>query len=94
MARVPDGVFLEPSSYRRRRFRDALRLFPVLAAWLFMVPLLWTITPAEDAEPIRLSAALTYIFAVWILLTLVSAILNALAAAKGLDPDAQAQETE
>lgn len=64
--RLDPGSFLEKRSYRRRRMMDGLRLLPVLALWLFMVPLLWPGASARlTATGVTLSSALVYIFAVW-----------------------------
>jgi len=60
-------VFLERSSYRRRRMMDALRLLPVLGLLLWMVPILWP-TAADDpatTEAISMSTAVVYVFSVW-----------------------------
>ncbi len=35
-------LFLARHGYRRRRIMDAARVLPVLGAFLFFVPLLWT----------------------------------------------------
>lgn len=70
---VPPPVFLERQSYRRRRLMDAARLLPVMGALLFAVPLLWP--GADDAgavDPVPMSHAIRYIFAVWALLILAS----------------------
>lgn len=55
-------VFLERSSYQRRRLNDAARLFPILGILVFFLPLLW----AEGST--SLSAALRYVFVAWALL--------------------------
>lgn len=67
-AAAPPPMFLERQSYRRRRLMDAARLLPLLGALLFAVPLLWPGADAaggDAAEPVRLSGAILYIFAVW-----------------------------
>ncbi|MEM6308705.1 MAG: hypothetical protein AAF754_01550 [Pseudomonadota bacterium] len=68
------GVFLEQRSYRRRRMIDGARLLPVIAAWLFMLPLLWPSAGVNTQEPRALSDALAYVFTVWLALTLVSGL--------------------
>lgn len=71
-------VFLERSTYRRRRIRDAARLLPLLGFGFFMIPLLWPVSANSDlTEPVRTSAAITYIFAVWGGLILTCAALGA-----------------
>ncbi len=55
-------VFLERASYRRRRLRDAARLWPVFGVILILFPLLW----GQSGENARTtSGALAYIFGVW-----------------------------
>ncbi|MEM1371116.1 MAG: hypothetical protein AAGG72_02690 [Pseudomonadota bacterium] len=68
-------IFLERWSYRQRRMLDALRLLPVVGVMLWMLPLFWPTGTAETGEPVMLSTALTYIFGVWVLLTLLCAAL-------------------
>ena len=51
------------AEHDRRRVGDAARILPVLGFLLFLVPLLW---PVDGRVPI--SAAVLYIFSVWILL--------------------------
>ena len=63
-------VFLERASYRQRRLTDAARLMPVLGALLWAVPLLWT--RGESFS----SAALLYLFGVWIVLVVAAALLS------------------
>ncbi len=69
---VRPSVFLERQSYRRRRLTDAARLLPILGAALFAVPLLWPIG-GEEADPVPMSAAISYIFICWIALILAGA---------------------
>ena len=64
-------VFLERSTYRRRRMMDAARLLPVLGALLFLVPLLWA--PGEDASTTR---GVSYVFAIWAGLIVVAGWLS------------------
>ena len=85
MAPRPDTtVFLERKSYRRRRMRDGLRLLPVFAFWLFMVPLLWGMDPS-GVTSVKTSSVLVYVFWVWIGMTLLSAVLNYLAGTETSD---------
>ncbi|WP_425046214.1 hypothetical protein [Primorskyibacter sp. S87] len=70
-AAVPPPVFLERHSYRRRRLMDAAKLLPLLGAVLFAIPLLWPTgeTPvpgtSQVKDPVRMSVAVLYVFAVW-----------------------------
>lgn len=74
MSRKPTlSVFLQRASYRQRRLRDAARLVPFLGIVLLAIPLTW---PAGDTqEPIG-SAGLLYIFGVWALLIILTAVLS------------------
>ncbi|MEM7317700.1 MAG: hypothetical protein AAF408_01625 [Pseudomonadota bacterium] len=78
-------VFLARQSYRRRRLSDAARLLPILGGALFAVPLLW---PAEETGKVAvpMSSAITYVFGVWALLIVISAIFGLLAR-KWASPD-------
>lgn len=69
MARSP--MFLQRRSYRARRMMDAVRFLPVLGLALWMVPLLWPVAAGTDeVAAMPLSAALQYIFGIWVLLVL------------------------
>jgi hypothetical protein len=74
MGKRPDPLFLERSSYRQRRLQDAVRLFIFLGALLWMIPVLWPTSDA-DGTPVPMSAALFYVFGVWVLLILTAAAL-------------------
>lgn len=74
------AVFVERRSYRRRRVIDAIRLLPVVGALLWMVPLLWR---DDDTGGVTMSDAIIYIFGVWLVLVLVTAILARLASPDG-----------
>ncbi|MGH1330601.1 MAG: hypothetical protein ACRBBK_06945 [Paracoccaceae bacterium] len=65
-------LFLERRSYRRRRLIDMARLLPVLACFLWMIPLLWS----GGEGTARTGRAMFYIFAIWIALIAVSAFLS------------------
>lgn len=58
MSRSDDPLFLTRSTYRRRRLMDAARLFPVLGAVLFALPVLW-------AEGSSTAGGVLYLFGVW-----------------------------
>ncbi|MFZ1726975.1 MAG: hypothetical protein WBO29_18135 [Albidovulum sp.] len=55
-------LFLARQSYRRRRMTDAARLWPLLGAFFFMMPILWH--PAETPEPDTAWGGL-YLFVAW-----------------------------
>ncbi len=67
--------FLERSSYRRRRARDASRLLPVVCLFLFAYPGLWEL---GETGGIVLSDALIFLFAVWLVAIAVAAVLSRL----------------
>lgn len=73
------AVFLERKSYRRRRLRDAALALPVLGGVLLMVPLMWS---AGDAPATSNADAMLYVFAVWCLLIVLSAVIS-----RALRPD-------
>lgn len=70
MSRAP--VFLARASYRQRRIRDAARALPVLGTVLCLIPLLW---PESGPDRQLTSSALIYLFGVWVLLILLSALV-------------------
>ena len=57
--------FLERSSYRQRRFRDAARMVPVFAAVLMVLPLMW---PRAEADQSLTSSGMIYLFTLWVVL--------------------------
>jgi len=85
------SVFLERSSYRRRRARDASRLLPVLSLFLFSIPGFWQ---AGSGGEIKLSSALIFLFAVWCvaiaIATLLSRFLSEPVIGESGDPDSVA----
>lgn len=74
-------LFLKRGSYRKRRLRDAARMLPVLGAFLFALPMLWSDEgTASDG---------LYLFVVWFAL-----VLAAAAMAPGLAEEVGAGEAE
>lgn len=67
--------FLARRSYRRRRMIDAVRVLPLLAAFLFFIPVLWR--PSETPEPDTARGGI-YVFAMWTALILAALILSKL----------------
>ncbi|KAA0920273.1 hypothetical protein FLO80_03925 [Aquicoccus porphyridii] len=65
------SVFLERSTYRRRRLVDAMRLLPLLGVGLWAVPLLWNARARETP----MSHAVLYVFGVWLLLVVAAGIM-------------------
>ena len=70
MSRQP--TFLERAGYRQRRLVDAARLLPLVGLVLWAIPLLWQSGTAEGASN---AAALLYVFGVWVLLIVFSAVI-------------------
>lgn len=64
------GVFVERATYRRRRLGDAARFLPILGAFVFAVPLLWSGAGADPVGPdaMKTSSAMIYIFTSWAVL--------------------------
>lgn len=77
-------VFVERRTYRRRRMADAARMLPLLGGLLFCLPLLW----AVDRPP-STTASMFYLFSIWVLLCLVSAIVS-----RRLPTDAESSEPD
>ncbi|WP_235857737.1 hypothetical protein [Marimonas lutisalis] len=73
-------VFLERSTYRRRRLIDGLRMLPVVGALLWAVPMLWSETAAT-------STAILYIFGIWAGLALIAAVMARHVDVQAYDPD-------
>lgn len=65
-------VFLERASYRQRRLTDAARLLPILGLILWSIPLLWRAD--ERSEPSN-ATALLYVFGLWVILIICSALI-------------------
>jgi len=87
MAELPGrGIFLEKRSYQRRRAMGAIKLTPVLGAWLFLLPILWP--KGDSAGGNTMSSALIYIFVAWCVLIVGNAIL---VARVGPDPSEDAR---
>lgn len=71
-------LFLGRVSYRQRRLADAARLLPMIGGVLLMLPLIW---PREGDDVPVTSAAMIYVFGVWMVL-----VVAALLLARSLDP--------
>lgn len=65
-------LFLERQSYRRRRLTDLIRMLPMIGALLWSVPLLW---PSGGPDSPRASAAIIYLFGVWLGMVLLGALM-------------------
>ncbi len=79
-------VFVQRSTYRRRRLADGARLLPVLGTVMILIPLLWR--QEGDTETLRDGArtawVMTYLFLVWLALAVISGIMSRFL---GGDPD-------
>lgn len=74
MSRQPTPpVFLQRASYRQRRLRDGAKLIPFVGIILLAIPLSWS--GGEGGEKIG-SSALLYVFGVWVLLIILTALLS------------------
>ena len=69
------SLFLERKGYRQRRLRDVARMLPVLGGILWIIPLMWR---QKGPEAIGNSTALLYIFGVWVLIILCTALVSRL----------------
>lgn len=56
-------LFLARHGYRRRRIMDAARVLPVIGAFLFLVPLLWSDGGGGDAHT---GVGVVYLFTIWL----------------------------
>jgi len=65
-------VFVAKQTYRKRRMRDFARAVPVLGSVLLLIPLLWS---GGDAPALN-SAAIVYVFGVWIFLIILAAAIS------------------
>ena len=77
----PRSVFVERSVYQRRRMGDAAFLLPVFGALLLCAPVLWPGPADVEDEVVRgiaMSGAILYIFGVWVVLILLTALFGAL----------------
>ncbi|PJI92381.1 hypothetical protein BC777_1230 [Yoonia maricola] len=87
MSRKPKPpVFLQRDSYRQRRVRDAVKLLPFAGVVLLAIPLAWKSGTSEDQIGAN---GLLYIFGVWVLLIVLSALLSAFIRA---DPSLSSQD--
>jgi hypothetical protein len=83
MSRQPDTpVFLQRDSYRQRRLRDGAKLVPFLGIILLVIPLAWS----ADAPDEKIGASgLIYVFGVWMVLIILTAILARYMRPEGTD---------
>lgn len=65
--------FLERSSYRQRRLRDAARILPLFATVLMFLPLMW---PRAEPDQSLTSTGMVYLFGLWAVLVIVAFALS------------------
>ena len=82
-------LYLARASYRRRRLIDAARLLPVLAAVLFILPVLWAPRPGAERS---LATDGIYVFVAWGLLILGMRLLVRGLASPGAAPPSPLDE--
>ncbi|MGH1579213.1 hypothetical protein [Planktotalea sp.] len=66
-------LFLERRSYTQRRIVDGVRILPVIALVLFMIPLIWP--KGSDAGSIDSSTSTFYVFVAWCALIIAGAVI-------------------
>jgi len=69
MAQDKPTLFLERKRYRQRRLRDVAKMLPILGIVLLFVPLLWRGDSATSN-----AGAVQYMFGVWLVLIVATAI--------------------
>ncbi len=84
-------VFVDRRAYRRRRMADAARILPIFGAGLICIPLLWTDQAGGAAST---GAVMVYLFAVWVLLAILAAVISGYLKPSGQEDDAPKDETE
>ena len=65
--------FLDRSSYRQRRFRDAARWLPIFAGVLMLLPLMW---PSDTPDQSQTSSGIIYLFGLWAFLVALAFVLS------------------
>ena len=68
----PPPLFLARRAYRLRRLTDAARLLPVVATFLFLLPVFWQ--SAGTRGPSTATGGV-YVFGVWAILLLATALI-------------------
>lgn len=65
-------IFLERNRYRTRRLVDGLRLLPILAAILWVVPAIWT---HDSQNPPGIAQVAIYFFSTWAIMIALCLVL-------------------
>lgn len=81
-----NSQFLERKGYRQRRLRDVARMSPVVGGVLWTIPLFWK---NGDPDGIGNATALLYIFGIWVLVIILTAII-----ARLIEPGSVPEEAE
>ena len=66
------SLFLERKGYRQRRLRDVARMLPILGGIFWTIPLMWR---QQGDEAVSNATALQYVFGVWVLVIVLTAIV-------------------
>ena len=77
--------FLERSAYRKRRLRDAVRIMPVVGLFAMLLPLQWGGGSTWRGG--------VYLFAVWIVLIVISGLLATRLGAESQPQDGSGEDT-
>ncbi len=85
-------IHAEKRSYRRRRLVDAARLLPAFGVVFFSIPLLWSnMKGAAAGGETATTSAMLYIFGIWAVLVLASAVISWRLRPEEADNDQQMQ---
>ncbi|MFK7745105.1 MAG: hypothetical protein AB8B47_08620 [Roseobacter sp.] len=87
MARAPQKLFVERSTYRRRRLMDAVKLIVILGMCLWIMPVLWPTGDVTGRDTVSMSNALYYVFGVWVALIALSGLIVGKLRNVANDPD-------
>ena len=85
MKRPRRPLFLARIPYRRRRLRDAARLLPVFAAFLLILPAMWS----PPGTTLRITSGdVVYFFVLWaLLIAIAAAFAPGLSSGEGKDDE-------
>ena len=93
MSREKAPVFVDRRAYRRRRMADAARILPIFGTILICIPLLWrdktdAATPVDIPDGASTGAVMIYLFAVWVILAILAAVISGYLSPVKLEEDA------
>ena len=84
-------LFLARHGYRRRRIMDAARVLPLIGAFLFLVPLLWSGGSGGDADT---GVGVVYLFTIWLGLIVAAFVFSLSLRHDIANPDPQRDEED